>query len=305
MDSGSVPIKKRDMSKSCTAMSWEGGREGGKRGGERTIRRGGEKSRESGRHAWPWRGEAEKRKDKRKRGITFPSAPPLRLRPSPPACKPTHLEDAAAASDVLEGRRGRVPGSKLHAHHVAWEGGGREGRGGGEGGKDNQPANDNEERETEGGRRRGASGRMNLYSLEAPTRGRGERPPGVPASVQTNHATILSSLLPSLPPFLRPSHIPLLPYAPTSPSRMARLTRAKLGSNRRCKAVMSFTPASRQVLMASMVSARPREGGREGRAEGRREGRAEGRREGRAEGGREKNGVRVKNEGGRDGRGKG
>jgi len=46
---------------------------------------------------------------------------------TPPTHPPTHpapheayLEDAAAASDVLEGRRGGVTGRQLHAHHVAW-----------------------------------------------------------------------------------------------------------------------------------------------------------------------------------------
>ena len=41
---------------------------------------------------------------------------------------------------------------------------------------------------------------------------------------------------------------------PTSPSAMATFTRAKFGSNRRCRAVMSLTLASLQALMASIVS---------------------------------------------------
>mmetsp|Transcript_11945 Transcript_11945/g.17613 ORF Transcript_11945/g.17613 Transcript_11945/m.17613 type:complete len:203 (+) Transcript_11945:594-1202(+) len=41
---------------------------------------------------------------------------------------------------------------------------------------------------------------------------------------------------------------------PTSPFSMACCTRAKLGSKRRCRAVMSFTPAFLQVLIASTVS---------------------------------------------------
>ena len=44
--------------------------------------------------------------------------------------------------------------------------------------------------------------------------------------------------------------------SPTSPPVMASLTRLKFGSNRRCKAVISFTPASLQALIASMVSAK-------------------------------------------------
>jgi len=40
--------------------------------------------------------------------------------PSPPAFHPSYLEDAPAASNVLEGGRGRVSGRQLHAHHVPW-----------------------------------------------------------------------------------------------------------------------------------------------------------------------------------------
>lgn len=42
--------------------------------------------------------------------------------------------------------------------------------------------------------------------------------------------------------------------SPTSPSAMATFTRAKLGSNRLCRAVMSLTLACLHALMASIVS---------------------------------------------------
>mmetsp|Transcript_23793 Transcript_23793/g.34604 ORF Transcript_23793/g.34604 Transcript_23793/m.34604 type:complete len:266 (+) Transcript_23793:172-969(+) len=42
--------------------------------------------------------------------------------------------------------------------------------------------------------------------------------------------------------------------SPTSPRLMASFTRAKFGSNRRCRAVISFTLATLHVLMASIVS---------------------------------------------------
>jgi len=44
--------------------------------------------------------------------------------------------------------------------------------------------------------------------------------------------------------------------SPISSDTIACLTRLKLGSKRRCSAVISFTPASLQALIASIVSAR-------------------------------------------------
>jgi hypothetical protein len=44
--------------------------------------------------------------------------------------------------------------------------------------------------------------------------------------------------------------------SPISPDTIDCLTRLKLGSKRRCSAVISFTPASLQALIASMVSVR-------------------------------------------------
>ena len=54
----------------------------------------------------------------------------------------------------------------------------------------------------------------------------------------------------------RTDWLTLFVYLPTSPSSIHFFTRAKLGSKRLCKAVMSLTPAKLQALMASMVSAR-------------------------------------------------
>merc|ERR1719440_1064889 len=44
--------------------------------------------------------------------------------------------------------------------------------------------------------------------------------------------------------------------SPTSPWTIASLTRLKLGSKRRCSAVISLTPAELHALIASMVSGR-------------------------------------------------